>query len=193
MTKSWKILDEHYYEKFHLFSIKRSRRENPRTGIPFDFFLMNGLDWTTVIVLTRRNEIVLVEQYRHGANKLTLELPGGAVEKGESPIDAAARELNEETGFTLSKIESLGSIYTNPAMQSMKLHVFLGFTDDLVPAAQQLDTGEDIRIIVKPLDEFLNDVKECRAEHALTTAAVGLYLLGTRAQPPSCDLDPGDQ
>ncbi len=180
LKKKWEIIEDHYYEKFRIFSAKRSRRENPRTGKPFDFFLMEGLDWTNIIVLTRDNQIVLVEQYRHGADKLTLELPGGAVEKDESPIDAASREVKEETGFSLSKIIPLGAIYPNPAMQSMKLHVFVGHTDDSPQALQQLDSGEDIQIVVKPLDQFLTDIKECRADHALTTAAIGLYLIGVR-------------
>lgn len=182
MSKPWKILEEHYYERFKIFSAKRSRRENPRTGVPFDFFLMEGVDWTNVIALTKQQEIVLVRQYRHGADKPTLELPGGTVEPGEDPLDAARRELLEETGFHVPELRSLGSLYANPAMQSMQLHLFVGEIANAIPDTQQLDPGEDIQIVVKPLTEFLTDVREGRAEHALTAAAIGLFLLDRQQQ-----------
>lgn len=180
MSRPWKILEETYYERFKIFSAKRSRRENPRTGVPFDFFLMEGLNWTKVIALTAQKEIVLVRQYRHGADTPMLELPGGVVEAGEDPSAAAQREILEETGFRISNLRSLGSPYANPAMQSMRLHVFSAEVENAKPAMQCLDAGEDIQVIVKPFAEFLDDVKEGRAEHALTVAAIGLYLLHTR-------------
>ena len=177
MTKAWKVIEEQYYEKFRIFSAKRSRRENPRTGKPFDFFLMEGMDWTNTILLTPENNIVLVEQYRQGADRVTIELPGGAVEPDEDVMKAASREVLEETGFAVSEMNFLGSAFANPAMQSMKLHIFLGRTLDRTPQPQQLDSEEDIRIIVKPIDEFLEDVRQGKAEHALTVAAIGMYLL----------------
>ena len=177
MTRPWRVIEEQYYEKFRLFSAKRSRRENPKNGQPFDFFLMEGLDWTNIILLNPRREIVLVEQFRQGADRVTLELPGGAVEANETPLAAATRETVEETGFTPKPLKHLGSVFANPAMQSMRLHVFLGEVDGSTQIPQALDSEEEIRIVQKPLDDFLEDVRTGRAEHALTAAAVAMFLL----------------
>ncbi|MCH2169421.1 NUDIX hydrolase [Myxococcota bacterium] len=67
----------------------------------------------------------MVRQYRHGARKDTLEVPGGMVDPGESPSQAAARELLEETGYRAQQIERLGSVNPNPALFGNRLHCFL--------------------------------------------------------------------
>ena len=66
----------------------------------------------------------MVRQYRHGANRITLETPGGLVDPGETPAEAAAREMLEETGYQAREIISLGGINPNPAIFSNRLHAF---------------------------------------------------------------------
>ncbi|MFM1848299.1 MAG: hypothetical protein RL417_1773 [Pseudomonadota bacterium] len=176
----WIIEDEHIYQAFKIFTLKRSRRVNPRTGKPFDFFLMEGLSWVNVIPLTSANEVVLVRQYRHGAEELTLEIPGGCIELDETdPASAALRELREETGFTTNEIEPLGIIHPNPAMMSMKLHTYVARNCTL-SGIQVLDPGEDIEVILKPLAEVLDLVRSGQITHALVVAAFGLFALGQR-------------
>ena len=67
----------------------------------------------------------MVRQYRHGAGQLTLETPGGLIDPGETPAEAAARELLEETGYAADEIVSLGAVNPNPALFSNRLHGFL--------------------------------------------------------------------
>ena len=71
------------------------------------------------------NELILVEQYRHGVDNITLEIPGGAVDKGEKSLDAAKRELLEETGHTSSEWVSLGEVQANPAFMTNTCATFL--------------------------------------------------------------------
>lgn len=177
MKTPWAIVEEHVYEHFRIFSARRSKRINPRTGKPFDFFLMSGYDWVNIIPLTDKNEVVLVRQYRHGIDQSTLEIPGGTVEAGESePKLTAIRELREETGFIATNAEFLGTLTPNPAMQSMRLHCYLahGVTKS---TQQSLDPGEDIEVITMPLNEVKQAILSGSINHALVVAAFGLYAL----------------
>lgn len=173
----WAVETEHIYEAFKIFTLKRSRRTNPRTGKPFDFFLMEGLSWVNVVPLTPAGEVVLVRQYRHGTEEYTLEIPGGCIEVDDGdPAIAAVRELREETGYSTAQITPLGVIAPNPAMMSMRLHTFVAH-GCLPVAPQSLDPGEDITIVLKPLAEVLELVRTGGISHALVVAAFGLLKL----------------
>lgn len=153
MSAKWKIQDEHIYEQFKIFTLRRSRRVNPRTGTPADFVLLDGLDWCNIIALTPRDEVVLVEQFRQGSQSLTLELPGGCVEVNEDPRTAALRELREETGYGALDVEPLGSFFPNPAMMSIKCHSFLA-RGVVLEDEPQLLPGEEIKVRLTPREEL---------------------------------------
>ena len=178
---AWKELHEHIYESFAIFRLRRSIRVNPRTDKPCTFFLMDGKDWVNVIALTDDNQVVLIRQIRHGIDDFTIEIPGGCVEPDEQPAEAARRELLEETGFAGGTIEPLGTVCPNPAMQAMRLHCYCLRGVPRV-RAQQLDPGEDIQVILKPLPEALAAVRNGEIGHALVVAAFGLFLLHSQSQ-----------
>lgn len=116
--------------------------------------ILSGGNAVNVIALTSANEIVLVRQYRFGTSSYTLELPGGLVDPDESPIKAAVRELEEETGFTTSeKLISLGKIGQNPVFMESYVHHFLAL-DVRLTNQQMLDVGECIEVILMPLEEL---------------------------------------
>jgi 8-oxo-dGTP pyrophosphatase MutT (NUDIX family) len=66
--------------------------------------------------VTRNREVVLIKQYRHGVRDVLLEIPGGIVEPGDTPLDAAIRELKEETGYTAKEMVFLGATHANPPL-----------------------------------------------------------------------------
>ena len=88
------------------------------------YIVLDAPDW--VIVIPELGDFFLmVEQWRHGANQICKEFPGGVIDKGESPEAAALRELQEETGYKPKKLSKLGSMSPNPAIMSNKVHFFL--------------------------------------------------------------------
>jgi len=174
--KKWKQISEHIFEEFPIFTAKKVSRENPRTGKPHTFFLMEGLDWVNVIALTKENQIVLIRQHRHGIDKTTLEIPGGCIDPGEKPEETALRELKEETGYYSRNISQLGMVHANPAMQSMKAYTYLVRDAEKI-SEQTLETGEDIEVILKPFDEAFELVKKGVITHSLVVAALGLYKI----------------
>ena len=140
------------------------------------FSILDAPDWINVIALTPENEIVLVEQYRYGIEKPTLELPGGVCDPGESPFESSKRELLEETGYSSKDWENLGRVSSNPAMQTNYTHTFLAINCEKV-AEQVLDGNERINVHVMPLVEFLDLVGKGEVMHSLVVAAVAKFLL----------------
>jgi ADP-ribose pyrophosphatase len=101
--------------------------------------------------------LLLVTQYRHAAGRRLLELPAGTLEKGEAPLAAVSRELQEEVGFVPGAIEPLGGIFVAPGYTSEYIHIFL--CTDLVASRLDADEDEDIEVEVRTLAEALEAIE----------------------------------
>ena len=142
------------------------------------FSVVDTKDWAIVIPALeteRGREFVMVRQWRHGAREISMEFPGGVSEKGEDPATAAARELQEETGYSAGKIEFLGDFNPNPAIMSNRVYFFLA--TDLKPlAGQDLDEDEYVEVETVPWKEVLAGMGKSPYMHALMGTALTLYL-----------------
>jgi 8-oxo-dGTP pyrophosphatase MutT (NUDIX family) len=110
-----------------IFTIDQVWRENPE-GKEQGMIVCRAHDWVTVIPeLPGDKELsfLMVRQYRHGSGTLSCEFPAGVVDPGESSLDAAHRELREETGYTASEMIPIGEINPNPAFMDNKSTTFL--------------------------------------------------------------------
>ena len=159
-----------------VFSVRRDDKirvssDPDRAGQRHSFFVIDSPDWINVVALTRKGEVVLIEQDRPGTDEVTLEVPGGLVDPGESPLDAAARELLEETGYASKTWVHLGTTEPNPAIQSNRLDTFLAFDADLVQQPQ-FDSSEHIQVSVAPLQTALDHIASGRIRHALVIVAL---------------------
>ncbi len=93
-----------------------------------------------VVPVKDDGKIVLITQFRYPFNKFLMELPAGKLDKGEGPLNCAARELEEETGYKSENIIKLGAICTTPGFCSEVLHLYLA--KDLIPGNHNREEGE---------------------------------------------------
>ncbi|MDR2747499.1 MAG: NUDIX hydrolase, partial [Treponema sp.] len=120
-------------------------------------------------------EFVMVRQWRHGSRELSLEFPGGVIEKGEDVLAAARRELREETAYQAGKIRKLGEFRPNPALMSNTVHIFLA--ENLHhTGAQELDEDEYLEVSSVTPREVLRGMGKAPYVHALMGSALALYL-----------------
>lgn len=95
----------------------------PDGALPW--FTLDLSDWIVIAATTHDGRFVLVRQHRQGVNDLTIETAGGILDPGETPADAALRELREETGWQAETAEPLGWVHPNAALQGNRCHLFL--------------------------------------------------------------------
>ncbi|NNE66855.1 MAG: NUDIX hydrolase [Pyrinomonadaceae bacterium] len=107
-----------------VFDVQRYRCTNESTGAQADFFVIENPDWVNIIPVTEDGKIVLIRQFRHGTESVTLEIPGGLIDENETPEECAFRELEEETGYRPFKMVYLGRSHPNPALQENWIYHF---------------------------------------------------------------------
>lgn len=171
----WQRLGDEILTRYKVFEVRKSRRRSPRTGAEIGFFLIDTPDWVNVIALTPDDQIVLVRQFRHGSEKVSLEIPGGLIDPHEKdPAEAAARELREETGYAAEKVELLGVMNPNPALFTNRCSAWLA-TGCRRVGDLAMDPGEDIEVVTVPATELDGLIRRGEIDHALVLAAIAFW------------------
>jgi 8-oxo-dGTP pyrophosphatase MutT (NUDIX family) len=173
--KPWKREPDFSAQDYGIFKISRHVATSPRTGASGTYVTLDSPDWVNVIAITFEGDVVLVRQYRHGQQEVTLEIPSGIIEEGESELAAAQRELLEETGYSAGRWQYLGCVHPNPAYQANRCHSFLA-AECRRTAEPNLDPGEDIEVLTVPLWQAGRMVREGAIDHALVIAAFFHYV-----------------
>lgn len=123
------------------------------------------------IVAEHDNKILMVRQFRYGAQQILLELPAGKLDHGnEDVLSAAKRELEEETGYNAKKWTSLGFVFSTPAICSEKIYLF--FAQDLTPGRPHPDDGEFVEYLEVPKEEVFEMIKNGKIVDAKTIAGL---------------------
>ncbi len=176
-VKPWRRTGNRTVLRDRWIHLRAEAWETPQ-GVTLDpWWMLDWAEWVHTIALTSDDRLVLVRQFRPGAQALTLELPGGIAEPGEAPLAAAQREFAEETGFTAASWQLVSTLPPEPAHSSNHIHFVLA--QGCIPAgAQVLDAGEDIRVETHPVAEVLAGLAGGLMQNAMH---VGGLLLGLRA------------
>lgn len=147
----------------------------PHGGEIAEFHLVKSPDWASALALTDAGQIVLVDQYRHGAGRVSRELPAGVLDPGESPEEAARRELEEETGFVADHWEHLLTINTEPARHTNRAHFYFAKGARRV-SAQRVDPSEFIDVVLLDTKDILAAIADGTILHGVHVGAIMLAV-----------------
>jgi len=172
-ARKWITLSSRKAYECNVFSVFERQSQGP-DGRKGHFAVMEAKDWAVIVPYVRTEQgtsFLMVRQYRHGADVVSLEFPGGVIEPGEEPAQAAARELAEETGWVSERVLRAGMVFPNPAIQDNHFHIFVAL-DPKPQVARSLDENEIIDAHLVPADEVRRRMGEGELQHALMVTAL---------------------
>ncbi len=181
----WTEKSRKMLQSCRIFDLYEVDKESP-DGNDSNFYLLNSPDWVTVIPLIKDDRgyecFLMVEQYRHGSDKVTLEFPAGMIDHGELPENAALRELLEETGYVAGKITEIGAVSPNPAFMNNISYTFVVRELEL-KSEQNLDRDEYIHFHLIPVAEVVKNMGTGRYSNGVMLMALAYYHRWMETEP----------
>jgi 8-oxo-dGTP pyrophosphatase MutT (NUDIX family) len=176
----WRIEDDRLLRSCRVWDLRARRYRHSRTRKEGEFYYLDSRDWVIVVAPAGEGELIMIQQFRWGADALSWELPGGIVDDGEDPVTAGLRELREETGYEARRGRHIGRCRPNPAILNNYCHFVLA--EKVTPAASgtNFDEHEEIRVCCLPEPTVMRWVREERITHALALGALFRYRMLAR-------------
>lgn len=173
--EKWKTLSSEYLFKRPWLTARKDKVQLPDGTVNDEYYVLEYPVWINVIAITKEGKFVMVEQYRHGLQDIFTELVAGVAEDGETPLEAARRELAEETGYTGGDWELSTVICANPSSQNNLSYSFIarGVEKTL---EQHLDRTEDINVKLLDEEEVFDMLQKDQVKQALMAAPLWKYF-----------------
>jgi ADP-ribose pyrophosphatase len=176
----WQLVTEEVVAEYDIFEVVRRRARSPRTDEVHSFHVLDLPDSALVVPLTTDGRVVLVEQYRHGVQRVCVEFPAGVLEPGEDPVRAALRELEEETGYRAGSATLVAEFDADPALQRSAVRVVLA-RDCTADGERRQDDGEAVAVRLATVAEVAELIRTGGIRNATALAAWSLSGLGGAA------------
>ena len=174
-VKKWEVLGREYLYRRPWLTVRRDRVRLPTGAVNDEYYVLEYPTWVNVIAIDREGRFVMVEQYRHGLQEVFTELVAGVAEEGEAPLEAAQRELLEETGYAGGTWRLNTALSANPGSQNNLSYSFIATGVERV-AEQHLDETEDVAVRLLSRDEVLQLLRSDTLKQALMAAPLWKYF-----------------
>lgn len=170
--KKWKTLESLTLFQSNYANFRKEVCEVENGRIMPNYYILDVRDWVNVVAITKDGKIILVRQYRHAAKIVTIEIPGGAIDRADAnPEVAARRELLEETGFSAGETIFAMDHFPNPALQSNRLFTYV-FTNCERVSEPDWDEFEEMEIDLVSLEELREKIQRGELTHSLILASL---------------------
>ncbi len=173
--RKWEILHSEYLIKRPWLTARRDHVKLPTGAECPEYYILEYPDWINVIAITREGKFVMVRQYRHGIQETHYELCAGVMDSGETPLEAARRELYEETGFGGGEWSEFMTTCPNPSSMNNTSHTFLAIGVEQI-STQHLEATEDITVHFFERDEVVAMLRDDLIRQALMVAPLWKYF-----------------
>lgn len=173
--KKWKTLSSEYLHRRPWLTVRKDVVQLPNGVIHDEYYVLEYPTWVNIIARTRDGKYVMVEQYRHGLQEIFTELVAGIAEPGEQPIEAARRELLEETGYGNGEWRLNMVICANPGSQNNLTYSFIADGVEKI-SEQHLDTTEDVEVKLLDESEVIDLISSDKMKQALMAAPLWKYF-----------------
>lgn len=175
LEKGWETLSSDYLINTEWIKVRRDVVKLPNECILDDYFVVEKKDVALIVAVDSEDNIILKEEYRYPINEVLIELPGGTLQEDEDSIQAAKRELKEETGYVSDEWQLLACNYDYPTKDTNTVYIYLARNIKKI-SKQKLDISEDIKYKLVPLDEAL---EMCRLNSIKVNGTITGILLAT--------------
>lgn len=173
--REWTLLKSEYLMKRPWLTVRREHLRLPNGAEVPEFYVLEYPDWVNVTAITEDGKMVMVKQYRRGVERVNPELAAGVIDEGETPLDAAKRELQEETGYGEGEWKLLAVLAPNPLTSTNYAHCYLAENVKRI-SGQHLDGGEDITVHLYEQEEVRGMLEKGEIIQALMAAPLWKYF-----------------
>lgn len=176
----WQRLSSKYLVKEKWATLRVDTCDLQNGVVKDDYYVLEYPNWVNAIALTQDDKIILVRQYRHAGDIVSLEVPGGVIDGDELPETAIRRELLEETGYSFKSAELIATLYPNPATANNVTYTYL-LKGGVKTHEQHLDEHEILNVEEYSVEEVKQLLIDNKIAQALHSAALFYGLIKLEA------------